>query len=379
MSKWQTISLRDLLHQRQEACDVVDPSQETYVTVRLYGRGAVRREIADGKEPVMRSGYRLNAGDLVYSRIDARNGAFAIVPPGLAGAVVSKDFPTFAIRNDRILPSFLIRFLGTEQFYGQLRASSFGTTNRQRINEHVLLSYEIPLPPLSKQEQMVSILDETEDLLRLRSEAVTKCSDDLIPAVFHHFFAATPALGHWPRMKVKDAVRLINGRAFGPGDWGQEGLPIIRIQNLKDPEAPFNYFSGNLDPKFIVNPGTILVSWAGQLVSFGVYVWEGTQAAVNQHIFKVEPKVEFASTYLRYALSDVVHRAKASFQGNEMKHLTKSTLDEAELIYPPLALQQEFSTRIAELSALQILQGNSSRRLEALRASLLDRAFSGEL
>src|SRR5437870_13861776 len=135
MNRWPTVSLRELLTQRLEEYQIANPSEEVFVTVRLYGKGAVRREIADGKTPAVRNGYRLIPTDLVYSRIDARNGAFAIVPHELTGAVVSKDFPCFAVRKTRVHPSFHIRFLGSEQFYGQLRASSVGTTNRQRIGE----------------------------------------------------------------------------------------------------------------------------------------------------------------------------------------------------------------------------------------------------
>jgi len=43
-------------------------------------------------------------------------------------------------------------------------------------------------------------------------------------------------------VKVGKALRLINGRAFKPTEWKASGLPIIRIQNLNNPEAPFNYY-----------------------------------------------------------------------------------------------------------------------------------------
>lgn len=71
---------------------ISSPASEKFVTVKLNGRGAVRRPIGSGKTPVPFTGYRIRAGQFIYSRIDARNGAFAIVSEDLDGAVVSKDF-----------------------------------------------------------------------------------------------------------------------------------------------------------------------------------------------------------------------------------------------------------------------------------------------
>ena len=61
-------------------------------------------------------------------------------------------------------------------------------------------------------------------------------------------------------MKVNEICNLQNGRAFKPDDWGTEGLPIIRIQNLNDETAPFNYYSGDYSPVHEVNDGELLFS-----------------------------------------------------------------------------------------------------------------------
>ncbi len=47
----------------------------------------------------------------------------------------------------------------------------------------------------------------------------------------------------WASAQIGDLCNLVNGRAFKPNEWANEGLPIIRIQNLNNPDAKFNYFS----------------------------------------------------------------------------------------------------------------------------------------
>ena len=48
----------------------------------------------------------------------------------------------------------------------------------------------------------------------------------------------------WSTKPIGELCDLINGRAFKPSDWGTEGLPIVRIQNLNDHNKPFNNYSG---------------------------------------------------------------------------------------------------------------------------------------
>jgi type I restriction enzyme S subunit len=376
---WELKRLGTVLKQRTEECRITDPNQERFVTVRLYGKGAVPRKIGDGKTPIMEKGWRLRSGDLIYSRIDARNGAFALVSEDLAGAVVSKDFPSFEIDRNRINPGYLIAYLGTEAFFGQLRASSFGTTNRQRITEAVLLSYTIPLPPLSEQERIVRLLDAAEGLRRLREEADRRTAD-LIPAVFHEMFGDQGGnASHVQMLPLEEALDFVNGRAFKSTDWSDVGLPIIRIQNLKDPAAPFNHFQGAFEERHRVEEGDLLLSWAGQLVSFGVHVWRRPPGVLNQHIFKITPKVRFEIAFLEQALSHIVEHAKHGFHGIEMKHITKAALSKYQMPYPPIELQRQFAVRVAQVRALEAQQAAARRLLDDLFQSLLHRAFRGDL
>jgi type I restriction enzyme S subunit len=56
----------------------------------------------------------------------------------------------------------------------------------------------------------------------------------------------------WEVHTIGEAMRLINGRAFKPEDWKDQGLPIIRIQNLNDPESMFNRCGSN-SPQLAAN------------------------------------------------------------------------------------------------------------------------------
>ena len=87
-----------------------------------------------------------------------------------------------------------------------------------------------------------------------------------------------------------EVAEFINGAAFKPEDWGEDGLRIIRIQNLNDASKPYNRTLKRVPSKYEVLPGTLLVSWSASL---GVFVWnEPDIALLNQHIFKVVPNTK---------------------------------------------------------------------------------------
>lgn len=134
-------------------------------------------------------------------------------------------------------------------------------------------------------------------------------------------------------MKVKEICNLQNGRAFKPDDWGAEGLPIIRIQNLNDETAPFNYYSGDYSPVHEVNNGELLFSWSGTPgTSFGAFRWYRGKGVLNQHIFRVIPKIDVEKEYLKYALNgNLAAIISKAHGGVGLQHITKKELDEIEI------------------------------------------------
>lgn len=84
--------------------------------------------------------------------------------------------------------------------------------------------------------------------------------------------------------KLGNIATYLNGYAFKPSDWSEDGLPIIRIQDLTGTSTDPHYYNQKYDEKYEINDGDVLISWSASL---GVYVWHGEKALLNQHIFKV--------------------------------------------------------------------------------------------
>ncbi|HMN97549.1 MAG TPA: restriction endonuclease subunit S [Phycisphaerales bacterium] len=190
---------------------------------------------------------------------------------------------------------------------------------------------------------------------------------------------ARPDAAEWPRVPLGEVADYVNGRAFRPKDWGRSGLPIIRIKNLTDPSAPFDYFGGDVSDGHRVDNGDLLVSWSATLDAF---IWDRGPAVVNQHIFKVcEYPDRVDRLYLFFALREAMAEIDKLVHGATMKHVTKPMFEGHRIPLPPLAEQE----RIAEWVSRGMEQAASARRAaldrlaaaEALPAALLREVFEG--
>lgn len=146
----------------------------------------------------------------------------------------------------------------------------------------------------------------------------------------------------WKRLTVADICTMQNGNGFGPEDWGTEGLPIIRIQNMNGGKD-FDYYAGTPDPRWIVEPGQLLFAWAGTRgVSFGPSIWRGPQGVLNQHIFKINAKSGIDTEWLYRALSHVTNRIESQAHGFKatLLHVKKSDIDRQDVLVPNINEQR---------------------------------------
>ena len=72
-------------------------------------------------------------GDIVFSKIDARNGAIGVLQETIAKAVVTSEFPIFVPAPERLDGEFVKLVLRTGSFLAALHAKASGTSGRKRI------------------------------------------------------------------------------------------------------------------------------------------------------------------------------------------------------------------------------------------------------
>ena len=147
----------------------------------------------------------------------------------------------------------------------------------------------------------------------------------------------------WEVSKLKYLGRYVNGYPFKPDDWGDKGKPIIRIQDLTGSNDSPNYFDGDIDAKYHIKNGDILVSWAATLDAF---IWNKGDGLLNQHIFKAIPQEEKITSYfffwmIKEAMQNMNNDNK---HGIFMQHVTLDVFNNFSVPLPPLSEQKRIAT-----------------------------------
>lgn len=130
-SPWPMVPLGKVLTKSEERIEIQPDRKYLQVTVRLCGRGVVLRNEVSGDRIAAKKRSVVRPQQFILSRIDARNGAFGLVPDFLNGAIVSNDFPAFDVDHMRILPRFLEWMSSTQAFVDLCRVAGEGTTGQR--------------------------------------------------------------------------------------------------------------------------------------------------------------------------------------------------------------------------------------------------------
>lgn len=175
----------------------------------------------------------------------------------------------------------------------------------------------------------------------------------------------------WAWTTLGEVAEYTNGRGFKKSEWGASGRPIIRIQNLTGSGNTYNYYSGDVLAKHIVEPNDLLVSWAATL---SVHRWrEPREGALNQHIFKVEASNAIESRFLEHSLRFVLADMYRAAHGSGIVHITRGKFEATPIALPPLSEQRRIvdvlEDHLSRLDAAARSLATASQRVMPLRAS----------
>ena len=138
------------------------------ITVKLYGKGAVPKvETRPGS--LKTRFYRRTTGQLIYSKLDFLNGAFAILPELLNEHESSLDLPAFDI-SEQVNPKWLLEYLIRPCYFSRQLHLARGQRKARRIAPTDFLTSPIRLPDRRVQDHIANTLTSADD------EITSQCS-----------------------------------------------------------------------------------------------------------------------------------------------------------------------------------------------------------
>lgn len=377
--EWPTVPLGELLKPAGEPYRV-EP-ERSYPNIGIYGfaRGCFEKPPIDGNLTSASTLYRVRAGQFIYSRLFAFEGAYAVVPDGFDGAFVSNEFPCFEVRRDRALPGFLRWMFSRPTVWAVLAEGSKGMGDRRkRIHPEQILAYRVPLPPVDVQRRIVERLDAVESSVarRLRAaEAVGADLANLLHAAFHRISAGAPRarMGEIAPLVRRAILIEVDGsypelgvRSFGKGTFQKPALAGAEVGTKR-----------------------LFEIHAGDLVFSNVFAWEGAVAVaeesdhgrVGSHRFitRVADDSRATARYLHFwfLTPDGLKKLDEASPGGAGRNRTLGleALDAIEVPVPSLDSQQWFDVLQLKVRAARDLQATAAAELDNLLPALLAESF----
>ena len=295
----------------------------------------------------------------------------------------SQDITALLPDSVKLDAGYLVHFLRTKEdhFSRYARGATIKGITRQVVADLV-----IPLPPLEEQRRIAAILDRAETLRTQRRSALALL-DSLTQSLFLDMFGDPVANPKgFIKQPLSGVAEITTGSTPGRGSDGYYGgnIPWVKTTEVagdeiydteeKLTEAGLKAIRGKLHP---IN--SIVVAMYGQGQTRGRCALLCIEASCNQACGVIRPSEEFVPRFMFAQLLLAYERLRALGRGGNQENLNLQLLGSFEVLVPPEVLQQTFATRIASIEALKATHRRALAALDALFASLQQRAFAGDL
>ncbi|NHA04119.1 restriction endonuclease subunit S [Mucilaginibacter sp. HC2] len=376
----------NLIIRNREKEILEDDKAYKQVTIKLYGKGVIQRsdELILGKDIGTKNQFRISEGQFIMSKIDARNGAFGIVPAELEGAITTQDFLSYNINTEKILPEFFNLITGTKHFAELCQKASSGTTGRQRVDEKAFLGFRIPVPHLDIQKKIFERYDSAikraealeEDSINQHHQLITWVKSKLginqtnINRKKGFNIINFKNLKRWDtdflfgtESQLHSKYDLIEyGQIFkalrngiSARNYSNEGVRFIRVSDVKFnslDDKDLRYIN-KYDESDLLKKSTLLITRKGT-VGQAFFLKEENQLTASSEIFiiSIDESLIMGDYLAELNSFDFIQKQyEEKYTGTIMPSLSQQRLKEVRIPLPPMSVQREIVAEIHKLKS----------------------------
>lgn len=188
----------------------------------------------------------------------------------------------------------------------------------------------------------------------------------------------------WQKIGIGELAKLRSGYSFKSADWLNEGIPVIKIANVKagriEPEG-CGYVStevANEAADWLTKDGDVLIAMTGY-VGEVAEVKAGEKYLINQRVgrFEIFDPNRLNPRFLFYHLQNPETRREVEgvARGSAQPNLSAADAHKIEITLPPLNVQSQIAQVLGQLDDRIFLLRQTNTTLEAIAEALFKSWF----
>ena len=296
------------------------------------------------------------------------------------------------ILNDKNKFETLFMFYYLKKIREKMIEDSFGGA-QPNLSQTYIKDLDIPIPPLEEQKRIVAKLDnlfaKIDKAIALHQKNIDE-ANVFMASVLNDVFIELEE--KYEKLFLNDVSTFQNGFAFKSNEFNTtgNGLQVIRIGNVLDINKNQVFIEKRKEfEKYLLKENDIVISMTGTRGKkdyLFVRVITSNDSYLNQRVGKISNKNNSNYMYLYYFLQSNYFRDKIfEFETGTVNQGNISSKDilNIKIPLPNIKTQQKVVSYLDEISQkmekIKQIQKEKMQSLKALKASILDQAFKGEL
>ena len=303
-------------------------------------------------------------------------------------AIVSPAYFMFEIIDRDVLnEEYLMMWFRRPEFDRECWFMTDGSV-RGGISWDDLCRIKLPVSSYARQCEIVGSYRAITDRIALK-RAENDNLDSTMQAIYKNYFVDfTPfkseptcatKLGEipasWSVCKFCDLCDLLNGRAYSQEELLDSGkYRVLRVGNFFTKNSWY-YSDMELEDNKYCYPDDLLFCWSA---SFGLYIWNDVKTIYHYHIWKIDfsKTAPYYREYIFLYLKQELNKLSKEGHGSVMAHLTKSGVENLDIVSPPEEIIKQFHNSIIPFIEHKKLVEKEVQQLTELRESILSKMVS---
>jgi hypothetical protein len=162
--------IKSFLKRVKNPIDIEDDLKYKRVTIKTNHNGISLRDEELGINIGTKKQFTVNPNQFLLSKIDARNGAFGIVPSDLDNAIITGNFWTYEVDKNIVDINWFLYFTESFHFIDICKTASTGSTHRKYLDETKFLNHKINVPSIEEQLAIVNQINKVKKLQKLNMQ-----------------------------------------------------------------------------------------------------------------------------------------------------------------------------------------------------------------